>query len=327
MGARIALKKHATDRAARTAGRAGPPAWGGYHVNRGERRAEAGRTGDCRRQRGKGLAHAVRVARLCLMVIGMVAIPWWPVAAGPSELALPGFPDMTGRSGESPAVFLNPAAAAGLPNPKAGLWATVPGPDPTASSPSYALTLLDPGGRLAGGLVAILTDDPTGQSLSLSYSAAARLGPAALGLRPVWTRQADVEGTWTLDLGFAWQVAPWMSVGIAAHHLPLGGSHVEIFPPWGLAGLTLTATGLNDAQLSLGVSAPDLTSDASLAARAGLRLPLGSSFRLLAGYEHDLRSGEPVGWSGSLALRAGQLFIDLGYQSDQVYNLGIEAGW
>lgn len=296
-------------------------------MNRGERRAEAGRTVGRRPEWRKRLAHAVRVAGLCLMAVGMVVIPWWTVAAGPSELALPGFPDITGRSGESPAVFLNPAAAAGLPNPTVGLWATVPGPDQTAGSPSYALTLLDPGGRLAGGLVAILTDDPTGQGLSLSYSAAARLGPVALGLRPVWTRQAGAGGDWSLDLGFAWQAAPWISVGIAAHHLPLGGSEVEILPPWGLAGLTLTATRLNDAQLSLGVKVPDLNSDAGLMARAGLRLPLGSSFRLLAGYHHDLDSGEPVGWSGSLALRAGQLFIDLGYQADQVYHLGLEAGW
>lgn len=249
--------------------------------------------------------------------------------AQPGDLALAPFPDVTGASGESQAVFLNPAAATELGQAAVGLWVSLP-QEGVGSGPLYGLTLLDPGITLAGGLVVTAQPRAAGEPVSLSYAVAGRLGAAALGIRPVWTRTADGSGRWTLDAGLAWHPTPWVSLGVSGLDLPLRSG--EALPGRGLAGITVTATPLQGtllegAQLALGVADADLDDEGGLMGRVGLRLPVGPTLRLALGYQMDLETGERAGWGGTLGVSLGHLRLEWGYESDPRYRVGLELGW
>ncbi|BAS28685.1 hypothetical protein [Limnochorda pilosa] len=295
--------------------------------------------GPVRRRLAPGAARPKAAGRLvlaALLILGLLGVGTAAAAAAasrPGDVPPPGFPDATGASGEIQAVFLNPAAAAGLPAASASFWAVVASPKQPGRPPGYTVALLDPGGRLAGGFVATLAGSEAVQPLSLSYAVAGRLGPVALGLRPVWTRVELAEGLWTLDAGIAWRLRAWASLGLAGLDLPIADGPGSDRPPArGLAGLTFTATPLTGTllegtQFSLGLSDPNLDAPDDSVARAGLRVPIGQRFRLSLGYEHDKRPGLAPRWTGGFAARAGSLRLDLTFQTDDVYRAGIEVGW
>lgn len=271
-----------------------------------------------------------RIRRAAPALLLAVAFLILPVAslAQPGDLALTTFPDVTGASGESQAFFLNPAAATELERATVGFWADLP--QSGGGGPLYGLTLLDPGITLAGGLVVTYAPREDGEPVSVAYSVAGRLGPAGLGIRPVWTRTGGGQARWTLDAGLAWHLAPWVSLGLSGLDLPIGSE--KHGPGRGVAGITFMATPLQGtllegAQLALGVVDEDLDSDGSLLGRAGLRIPLGQGLRLALGYLYDLHSGESAGWGGSLAVNLGRLRLDLGYESNEAYRAALELGW
>ena len=285
------------------------------------------------RSRGALLWHRTGHAGPALLLSTLVlatALLMFPAAilAQPGGLALTTFPDVAGASGESQALFLNPAAATELERSSVGFWSDLPQSD--GEGPLYGLAVLDPGITLAGGLVVTYTPREDGEPVSVSYSVAGRLGPAGLGIRPVWTRTGGGQARWTLDAGLAWHLAPWVSLGLSGLDLAIGSA--KHGPGRGVAGITFTATPLQEtllegAQLALGVVDEDLDHDGSLLGRAGLRIPLGHSLRLALGYQYDLESGESAGWGGSLAVSLGRLRLDLGYESNQAYRAALELGW
>lgn len=270
----------------------------------------------------------LRALPALLLAAWLIILPTAGLAQ-PGDLALSAFPDATGASGESQAFFLNPAAATELGQAALGLWAVLPQEKADGSGPLYGLTLLDPGITLAGGLAITYAPRGSEQPFSLSYAIAGRLGPAGLGVRPVWTRTADGAGRWSVDAGLAWHLAPWVSLGLSGLDLPIAENTL---PGRGLVGITFTATPLagtllEGAQLTLGVADENLDEAGSLVGRVGLRIPLGHAVRLAVGYQKDLENGDNAGWGGSLGVALGQLRFDLGYESNQVYRAGLELGW
>lgn len=275
-----------------------------------------------------------------LVAVGIEAVATpVAVASEPSdERVMPLVWDLGGASGTLDAIALNPAAAAGLPRTFMSVRMAAPrhGTDP--GLPAYTLALMDAGGRLTGGLVGRLEAAPDAdRDWALSYTLAGKLGAGAAGARVTWTRVPDGDGSahnlWYVDAGLVAQLGPMLRVGLAAYRLKL---HDDSWPgakPGARVGLTLSAPSPGGWLVGAGLANDDLTRMGSgQTLEAGVLLPLGRRVHVSASYRQPL-GGAGTGdggsvvatWGAGVSLEVTPLRLELGYQSDGVYQVGLRA--
>lgn len=280
--------------------------------------------------------HPERRRSFLPIILTILLAPAALLAGEPTRAAaLPGgsmalVTDITGASGDPLTVLLNPAAATGIDQPSLTVRAELNASNGGEREPVYTLALLDPGGALAGGLTGTWESTPAGKRLTLGYTIAMEAGWTALGVRGTWTRLPGGKGSgdWGLDAGLSGRLTPWLRLGVSASNVPISNAAPEaLSPKAGRAGLTLSlpfaGTFLSGSLLSVGLSDSELSTPEGRVADVGLLLKLGRHLRLRLAHERDPGWVAAGRWGAGVGVALPAFQLDIGYQSDGLYQVGL----